>query len=711
MTTEASEPDGSVGSTGAGAAGPDAAQPAAVGPGHGPPAAPAVDVFVSYASHDAAVANAIVEALERAGLRCWIAPRDVVPGSLYADGIVRAINAATVFALVLSEHAVASAHVGKEIERASSKRRPIIALRTDQAPLTPAFEYFLSESQWIDLAPGRVDAGAVKLVEAVRRYLDGPQPLAPQSAAVAAGAPAPPASGAWRASGRAAVAPGRNWLVAVAYAAVAIALVWLLADRLWSSRRPAAERPVAAAGAVAPPAAAPAPAIPQKSVAVLPFIDLSEKKDQEYFSDGLAEELIDLLAKIPDLKVTARTSSFAFRGRAVTVGEIGRSLQVANLLEGSVRKAGPRVRITVQLVRADNGYHLWSETYDRDLKDVFRVQDEIARVVAEKLKLALLDTKPIAAARAANTEAHNLFLQGRYFAQSETQAGLDKAVDCFKRAIAIDPDYAAAWAELAYAHFRQLANGYISVRPGLEATRLEARKASQLDPMLADAYVVMSQEQMAGEADWAGARASLDQALRLDPNNVGAMISAGHLTRATGNADAALVLFRKALERDPLNLLTRRYMARVLYYEDRLDEAESAVRQVLEFNPAYPAAHYELGRIFLARGQAGEAVAAFEAEDNPGWRLFGLPLGYHAQGRAAQARAALAEMLRNPAGAEFQVAETYAFFGDADQALAWLERAVGNDPGILWIRGDPLLRNVSGDPRYAALLRRLKLPP
>jgi TolB-like protein/predicted negative regulator of RcsB-dependent stress response len=672
----------------------------AAGPADGPHATPIADVFVSYASTDAPVANAIVAGLERHGLRCWIAPRDVVPGSLYADGIVRAINGARVFVLVLSEHAVASGHVGKEVERASSKRRPIIALRTDQAPLTPAFEYFLSESQWIDVGPGGVAAAAAKLADAVGNYLGGgaaPAPGADSHAAAHASAPG---------GGR----PGRarpNWTLIAAFAVIGLLLTWLLADRFWLSRRVGAEAPAPAVAAIAPAA----PTISQKSVAVLPFIDLSEKKDQEYFSDGLAEELIDLLAKVPDLKVTARTSSFSFRGRAVTVGEIGQTLKVAHVLEGSVRKAGHTLRITAQLVRVDDGYHLWSETYDRDLKDVFKVQDDIARAVVEKLKLTLLDQLPAAPTRTANTEVHNLYLQGRYYSDTETKSGFEKAIDSFRRALAIDPGYAPAWAGLAFAHFREVANGYIDVRAGIELTRAEVQKAMALDPTLPDPYIVLSTVKMAADSDWAGARAMLDKALSLDPNSILALVNSGHLTRAIGSNEEALKQFRKTLERDPLNLLARRYMARVLYHAGRLDEAEAAVRQVLDLSPSFPAAHYELGRILLARGQVDAAIAEFEAEAAPGWRQFGLPLGYHAKGRTADANAALAAMVRNPAGIEYQIAETYAYFGETDKAIDWLNRAVGNDPGTLWTRGDPLLKSITGDPRYLAVLKRLNLPP
>jgi TolB-like protein/Flp pilus assembly protein TadD len=652
----------------------------------------ASDVFVSYASKDAAMANAVVAALESQGLKCWIAPRNVNPGSLYADGIVRAINGTKVLVLVLSESAIASPHVGKEIERASSKQHPIIALKIDAAPLTPALEYFLSESQWVEVQAEGAEAALAKLVEAVRRYL-----AASPASATASLRNRPPLTG---------TRPQRRipWMAAVVAAAVAAALLYLVVDKFRLSKQAASERSAAALT----PAAAP---ISDQSVAVLPFVDMSEKKDQAYFSDGLAEELIDRLAKVPDLRVPARTSSFYFKEQHATIAEIARALSVAHILEGSVRRSGNTVRVTVQLIRADNGYHLWSETYDRDLQDVFKVQDDISRTVVEKLKLTLVNAAPSAAARVTNPKAHTLYLQGRYFLQNETEGDLEKAVGFLQRAIAIDPSYAPAWSGLGFAYFRQVANSYIDLSQGDQKVNEAARKAIELDPTQAEPYQLLSLVKMTDSHDWAGARVALDKALQLDPNNVGALVADAHLTRTVGNLDVAIVKFRQTLDRDPLNLLNRRYLARALYFAGRLDEAEATVRQVLEMSPSFPAAHYELGRILLAKGQVAAAVAEFEAEKSPGWREFGLPLGYHAQQRTSDANAALAVLLANSAGSEFQVAETYAYFGNPDKAFYWLDRAIDHDAGMQWLRGDPLFKGITADPRYAALLRKLNLPP
>jgi len=437
-------------------------------------------------------------------------------------------------------------------------------------------------------------------------------------------------------------------------------------------------------------------------------VDMSEKKDQEYFSDGLSEELIDLLAKTQGLEVIARTSSFYFKGRQATIGEIAKTLNVAHVMEGSVRKSGNAIRVTAQLIRASDGVHIWSETYDRDLKDVFKVQDEIALGVVQKLKLTLLPATTAASARTVNAEAHRLYLQGRYFKDRDTNEDLVKAENCFKRALALDPSFAPAWAGIAIVATRQVANGYITQAKGLGVSQEAASKAIELDSKNGEAYAALGLAYMMAH-EWPRADATLASARDIDPTDSSVFMSSAVLARLLGRDDDAIALFRQALEHDPLNLLARRYLARTLSFAGRLAEAESEIRQVLDTNPAQPGAHYDLGRILLAKGQVDAAHATFEAEPDTGWKSFGLPLSYYALHRTAEANAALATLVSKSAGAEFQVAETYADFGDADQALKWLDAAVERDIGILWLHNDPLFKGLMGDPRYAALLRKLKM--
>jgi TolB-like protein len=617
---------------------------------------PSKAVFLSYASQDVEAARRICEALREVGMEVWFDQSELRGGDAWDRRIRREIGACALFIPIIS----ANTHARLE-------------------------GYFRRE--W-KLAIGRTHDMAEEKAFLLPVVIDDTDPLE-------ANVPEPFRALHW------ARVPGGE---------VAPTFVARVSQLLSAGEpgKPASSRLGAAATHAVNPVACNTGTIPEHSIAVLPFVNMSADMEQDYFSDGLAEELINLLARIPELRVPARTSSFAFRGRPVTAGQIGQALNVAHLLAGSVRKAGNRVRITVQLARSDNGYHLWSETFDRNLDDIFQIQDDIARAVVEKLKLTLLTAVPSAVATSG--EAHNHYLQGQYFRGRETQADLARAVVCYQCALALDAGYARAWAGLSAVYVRQIANGYVALDQGIALTRAAAEKAIVFDPTLGDAYSSLGVV-LGIDHDWQGSAACMARGYALDPGNPLVLLTTALVRQALGNVQEAVALCREAFDRDPLNLLVRRYFARTLYYADRLTEAEVEIRQVLELNATYPAAHYELGRILLAQGEIGAAVAAFEAETAPSWRTFGLPLGYHAQGRPAEARAALAVLLSESTGAEFQVAEACAYLGDADQAFRWLEAATANrDPGIMWLRGDPLLRGLTCDPRYATLLRILNLP-
>ena len=668
---------------------------------------PSHAVFLSYASQDAEAAHRICEALRTAGIEVWLDKSELRGGDAWDAAIRKQIKTCALFIPVISRntHVRSEGYFRLEWKLAIDRSHLMATTRTFLLPVViddvreddDAVPERFRDVQWTRLPEGRTPtafAGRVVRLLSPDEQLTPPAVTATDGAAAAAANPA----------SSIALQPKLLWTIVI----VAILVVgYLASERFVLSRRTPAT-------ALVPTTEAPPRgtiAVSEHSIAVLPFVDMSEKRDQEYFSDGLAEELLDLLAKTPGLHVIARTSSFYFKGKQATIPEIGRTLGVANILEGSVRKSGNRLRITTQLVRTDNSEHLWSDTYDRDQEDVFKIQDDIARAVVDKLRLTLLGGDASRAVTAAvNPQVHNLYLQGRYLTTSDTTDDLSKASDYFQKALQIDPGYAPAWAGLAHIALRQVANGYVPVADGIAQAVKTAHKSVELDPNFAGGYVVLGSARMMSSFDWSGAREAFDHALLLEPSNSEAQFSLAHLTMLVGSTDDSLRRFQGLLERDPLNLLQRRYVARVLYYAGRLDEAEAAIRQVLEVNAGLPAAHYELGRILLARGQVPQAVSEFENEKGS-WRPLGLPLGYHAQGRTADANAAMQRMLDNSAGSEFQVAEAYASFGNVDQAFAWLDRAVEfRDPGIQWLRGDPLLRSLARDARYAALLRRLNLP-
>jgi len=666
-------------------------------------------VFLSYAAEDAKAAQRICAALRATSIEVWFDQTELRGGDTWDAAIRNQIKACALFVPVVSMNSRARVEGYFRLEWKLAVDRshlmaserpflvPVVIDGTHEADARVPDRF--REVQWTRLPDGETSP---EFVQRIRRLLaqlednvEGPALAAPnvrQTSSSGLDAPPPILSPPrWRPS----------YVLSLVSVLLLGALVYIGINKFTGPRRP--ETP-----AEPPPVARAAESISDKSIAVLPFTDMSEKKDQEYFSDGLSEELIDLLAQVPELKVTARTSSFSFRGRPVTVADIGQALKVANVLEGSVRKSGNTVRITAQLVRADNGYHLWSETYDRDLKDVFKVQDDIARVVVDKLKLTLTGTLPSTATRTENTEAHNLLLQGLFALQSDTDEGTAQALNAFQRALIIDPNYAAAWNDIGWAKFRRGVNGYEPVRDAVKVAETSVSRAIELDPALADAYAHMGTIRLV-QFNWPASAQATDRALQLDPGNSEALLTRALRIQVTGTSAESLAALQMARDRDPLNQLTRRYAARVLFYAGRLAEAESLLRQILAASPTFSAAQYELGRVLLARGEVPAAVAAFEAESNPQWRVLGLPLGYHAAHRTADTEAALEDLLRHSEGAEFQVAEAYAYFGDADHAFEWLGRAVSSDPGIIWLRNDPLCTGLAGDPRYRAILKRLNL--
>jgi TolB-like protein len=665
-------------------------------PATGPGSGTQRDVFVSYASPDAEIASAVVRALERCGLSCWIAPRDVTAGANYAESIIQAINASRVLLLILSVHSMASKHVGREVERASSKNKSIITLRTDSAVLPAALEYFLSESQWVELGAEGADEAVAKIVPAVQGQLAPP--------AAVAGRPAPAREGGRR-KGRARA----KLLTLLAAAACVFAGIALLTAK---NPRPAANAPSLPPAAAQPSlnAVTAAAAIPEKSVAVLPFVDLSEKHDQDYFSDGLTDELIEQLGRVPGLHVPARTSSFYFKGKAATIAEVGKALGVAHVLEGSVRRSGNTVRITAELIDVPSDSHAWSQTFDRQLDDIFKIQDEIAAAVVQQLKVALSGT-PSQLGATRNSQAYTLYLQARHACGHETVEDLNRGVSLFEQAITLDPNYALAYAWLADCHGRRVGNGLDTDGVGYAKARAAAERAMALEPSLPDGYVKLGMARMQYGLDWATASAMAKKALALDPNNPQALELSGHIAVAVGTLADAESDFRRAIEQDPLNLQYRRYLGRALYYDNRLPEAEAALRRILDLDPDATVAHYELGRVLLARGDLPGALAAFKAETGNAWGLFGLPLVYSALKRADDSQAALQALLAQSAGAEFQVAETYAYLGQAQLAFEWLDNArTRHDPGVVWVRGDPLLRSIVKDPRFARFLRSVNLP-
>jgi adenylate cyclase len=490
--------------------------------------------------------------------------------------------------------------------------------------------------------------------------------------------------------------------------AILVALLLIGGTLLWNAwKQPHAH--AAETALTQAPADTAATGVSQKSVAVLPFIDLSEKRDQEYFSDGLSDELIEQLGRVHGLHVPARTSSFYFKGRNATIADIGKALSVAHVLEGSVRKAGDTVRVTAELIQVGTDSHLWSETFDRKLDDIFRIQDEIAAAVVQHLKLALGE----AAAQpgtTTNPQAYNLYLQARHVCERETPDDLNQAVGLFDQSIALDPGFALAYAWLGDCYEKRVANGLDTDGVGFAKARAAGERATALEPNLAEGYVVQAVAVLQHDLDWTSSTELMEKALALDPNNPAVQAAAGHLAEATSTLSASESHFRSAIDKDPLNMPYRRYLGRALYYQGRLPEAEVVLRRMIQLDPKVPVAHYELGRVLLDRGDPAAALLAFQGEPGGTWSVFGPPLAFYALHRPADVQRALDALLANSPGSEFQVAEAYAYVNQPDKAFEWLENARSrHDPGLVWTRHDPLLRSLTTDPRYKQFLASIKL--
>jgi serine/threonine protein kinase/Tfp pilus assembly protein PilF len=449
--------------------------------------------------------------------------------------------------------------------------------------------------------------------------------------------------------------------------------------------------------------------ISDKSIAVLPFVDMSEKKDQGYFSDGLSEELITSLAQIDDLQVIARTSSFHFRGKQTPIAEIGSTLSVANVLEGSVRRVGNAVRVTAQLIRADSGLSLWSQTYDRDVKDIFRVQDDIAAAVVAALKLKLLPAQGLEDPhRSDNPEAYNQFLLARQFGRRGNLEDTERAVAAYTRAIALDPGFAAAYAGLAFAETAIATATQDAAR--FSSARDAAEKALKLAPQLADAYRARAQLRLE-TLDFAGARADSEQAVALTPGDSRVQGLYGAQIAAFGKIPQAIAAMNKAIELDPLNGYAWANVGLFLTDNGDYPAARHALERALAITPSNDAFHFGLGQLDMLEGRLSDALAEFQKLGGDGVRRMGDAMIEFANGHEKQSQLALKELIAKHANdMAYQVGDVYAWRGEEDKAFEWLERAYQQrDSGLNGIAYDPLLAGLQSDPRYGALLKKLEL--
>ena len=507
---------------------------------------------------------------------------------------------------------------------------------------------------------------------------------------------------------------------------VAVLVILALLAGWWFMQRSNKNQQPAATHAVP---AAPANAPDQKSVAVLPFVNLSDDKGSEYFSDGVSEELLTVLQKIPGMHVAARTSAFSFKGKNATAQEIGQKLGVAYLVDGSVRKSGDAVRIAARLARADSGQELWSENFTRNLKDVFAVQSELAETIVAQVRDRLTGGAAGSAAKekiqaevqaaekggTKNVEAHELYLQGRFYENRHSDKSAREALAAYQHAVELDPRFARAWAGVARTHTWiagfATEGGQKTFDAHLASARDAIARALAIEPALPDALYARAWIETNFDFNWSAATQTVSKAMALAPADPNVLIAAANLETALGNRDRAIEIYRKAVELDPVNAQSRSFLAFGLANTKRFAEARAEYARVIELNSSAPWAHAGLGLAYLLQNKFEEAATEAQADAGEWARLLIVSCARWAQKRVQESDAALNELIKNESElAAFQIAQAYAYRGDKDKAFEWLERARRQrDPGLGDLLKDPLLENLHGDPRWNTFLRTMSL--
>jgi adenylate cyclase len=459
--------------------------------------------------------------------------------------------------------------------------------------------------------------------------------------------------------------------------------------------------------------------VSEKSIAVLPFVDLSQAKDQEYFCDGISEEILDALAKVEGLRVVARTSAFSFKGKNADVSEIAQKLNVRNVLEGSLRRDGNRIRISAQLIDTRDGFHLWSETYERELQDVFAMQDEITRAIVNALKIKLAVALPVH--KQPNTEAYDLYLKGRYFLNRKNEADARRAIDYFEQALAKDPNDAPAYAGLAdsYSSF-VFPLGVVTPREAMPKAKEAAQRALAIDNALGEAHASLAYIAFFYDWDWAAAERGFKRALELNPNNADTHHWYSHFLMGQRRIEESLIQSKRALELSPFDILFNIHLGWHYLYARQYDQALEQIEKTVEMDKNFAQTYPWLGLILEQKGRYAEAIAAFHNAIKlfPGGSSIAeaeLAHTYAVSGNREEAQkiiAELQELAKTKYVSSFQIAAIYAGLGEKHQAFAWLEKAQEErSDGLVNLQAEQRFDSLRSDPRFKDLVRRVGLIP
>ena len=672
-----------------------------------PASTPTAALFLSYASQDAGAARKICEALRAGGIEVWFDQSELRGGDAWDQKIRHEIHDCVLFIPIVSQHTQERLegyfrHEWKlAIERTHHMAEqkaflvPVVVDDTgDREALVPdAFR----EVQWTHLPGGETPPAFVERI----KHLLSPE-LSPVSAVSDA---APGLREPVHASRR-----SKPVLLAIVAVVVVAALAYFLASKFWIPKH---ATPEMAARAGTPPTAFNPP---PHSIAVLPFVNLSGDKEQEYFSDGLTEELLNSLAEINELQVAARTSSFYFKGERVDLATVAHRLNVASVLEGSVRRSANTVRVTAQLTNAVTGFHLWSRTYDRDLGDVLKLQTEIATAVAGALKVTLLGdvATKVELGGTRNPAAFDAYLRGaKAFSLRHDAKDVPTAIAAYTEAIRLDPNYALAFAARSFAladYAGEVATG-AAIREGFEKAEADASRAIALAPELAQAHsalATLSQETL----NFARAREEFERAVTLAPGSAATLRGSGDFAAYMGNFSAGIAAARHAVVLDPLARNSHTALGRALYLARRYGDAATAYAEVISLHPDFKAAYGYRGLALYGLGDLQNARASCEIKRDNWVSRWCLAVVYDKLGRHADAEAEL-KKYRAAEGdaATYQYATIYAQWGDRRKALEWLDTAMRvRDTGLIFLKTDPLMDPLREEPRFQAIERELKFP-
>ncbi|NNE05348.1 MAG: hypothetical protein HKN15_06460 [Xanthomonadales bacterium] len=452
--------------------------------------------------------------------------------------------------------------------------------------------------------------------------------------------------------------------------------------------------------------AAEVPVDESPSIAVLPFVNMSSDEEQEYFSDGLSEELLNLLARVPDLRVTSRSSAFYYKGKDIKISDVGRELNVANVLEGSVRKSGNQIRVTAQLIRVADDVHLWSESYDRSLEDIFAIQDEIAAHVVDQLRVELLGEVPTTVET--DPEAYTLYLQGYAASRQQSHEGYENAIQLLEASLAIDPNYAPSWASLSSVYFNQVTRGLLPFDEGYQRAYEAAQRALTADPEYAYAIGQMGWIARVKDHDLAEAARLYERALELEPGNLRILGNAAALAYDLGRMDQTISILEFLATRDPVNPTAQSNFGIAYYSAGRYPDAIRSIDRALQLSPGMTGAKLIKGLAQLLMGDAETATRSMQEEPNDMFRQYGLALTEYALEPGLDADAALAAFIEHfGEDTPDYVASIYAFRGESNLAFEWIDKSIEHYGGLnSLVYIDPIFKGLHRDPRWSALLER-----